>query len=92
MRKLAAYSALRVLTGLMMSALSPMPGLNVHLLIALCRVKNKLRSGDYIVPGDQWPVLLYKDHIYDSEDPWNGFLRSVILISVRTCNVASAVC
>ena len=49
----------------------------------LIRVKAKLRSGDYIVPGDQWPNLLYKDYNYDPEDPWRGFLRSTILISVR---------
>jgi hypothetical protein len=48
----------------------------------LVRVKQKLCSGDYIVPGDQWPILLYKGYVYDAEDPWKGLLRSAILVSV----------
>ncbi|RDB18332.1 hypothetical protein Hypma_000416 [Hypsizygus marmoreus] len=44
-------------------------------------VKAKLRDGEYIIPGDQWPIMIYKDYKYDSEDPWNGLLRSKLLIS-----------
>jgi hypothetical protein len=47
------------------------------------RVKAKLCSGDITVPGDQWPILLYKECKYDPEDPWSGLLRSAILVSVR---------
>ncbi|KAF8225705.1 hypothetical protein L208DRAFT_1305349, partial [Tricholoma matsutake] len=43
-------------------------------------VKAQLRSGDITVPGDQWPILLYKEHKYDPEDPWDGLLRSAILV------------
>ena len=46
------------------------------------RVKENLRSGEYMVPGDQWPMLLYKNYIYDPEDPWKGLLRSAILVNV----------
>jgi hypothetical protein len=36
------------------------------------RTKAKLQSGEIIVTGDQWPLFLYADYHYDSEDPWNG--------------------
>lgn len=34
------------------------------------------------VGGDQWPIFLYQGYIYDPEDPWNGLLRSTVLVSV----------
>jgi len=34
------------------------------------------------VAGDQWPIFLYADYTYDPEDPWNGLLRSGLLVSV----------
>jgi hypothetical protein len=34
------------------------------------------------VSGDNWPVFLYQGYSYDPEDPWNGLLRSNILVSV----------
>ncbi|KAF8224076.1 hypothetical protein L208DRAFT_1161718, partial [Tricholoma matsutake] len=43
-------------------------------------VKAQLHSSDITVPGDQWPILLYKEHKYDPEDPWDGLLRSAILV------------
>ena len=46
------------------------------------RVKKQLRSGEFIVAGDQWPLLVYRDHVYDPENPWNGLFRSVLLVSV----------
>ncbi|KAG0700707.1 hypothetical protein DFH29DRAFT_982968 [Suillus ampliporus] len=36
--------------------------------------------GEMLVCGDQWPIFLYANHIYDSEDPWCGLLRSHLLI------------
>jgi hypothetical protein len=45
-------------------------------------VKEKLRSGELAVTGDQWPIFLYAGYTYDPEDPWNGLLRSNILVSV----------
>jgi hypothetical protein len=34
------------------------------------------------VSGDQWPVFLYANYTYNAEDPWNGLLRSGLLVSV----------
>jgi hypothetical protein len=46
------------------------------------RTKEKLRSGELTVLGDQWPLFLYARHEYDPEDPWKGLLRGSILVSV----------
>jgi len=46
------------------------------------RTKDKLKSGEIAVSGDQWPIFIYAGYAYDSEDPWNGLLRSNLLISV----------
>jgi len=43
-------------------------------------VREKLRTGELSVSGDQWPLLLYKDYRFDENDPWQGLLRSVILV------------
>ncbi|KAG2145514.1 hypothetical protein BD769DRAFT_1625224 [Suillus cothurnatus] len=42
--------------------------------------KTKLRSGEIIVTGDQWPFFLYADYRYDPEDPWNGLFQSALLV------------
>ncbi|KAG1851802.1 hypothetical protein C8R48DRAFT_749959 [Suillus tomentosus] len=42
--------------------------------------KQSLKSGETAVRGDQWPIFLYSGYVYDSEDPWNGLLRSEILV------------
>ncbi|KAG2129163.1 hypothetical protein DEU56DRAFT_915282 [Suillus clintonianus] len=42
--------------------------------------KAKLRSGEIMVTGDQWPLFLYADYHYDPEDPWNGLFRSALLV------------
>ncbi|KAF9242147.1 hypothetical protein BU15DRAFT_44292 [Melanogaster broomeanus] len=44
-------------------------------------IKSKLESGQIQAAGDQWPVLLYANYTYDAEDPWNGLLRSGLLVS-----------
>ena len=46
------------------------------------RTKAKLVNGQIQVAGDQWPVFLYANYMYDPEDPWNGLLRSGLLVSV----------
>jgi hypothetical protein len=48
------------------------------------RIKEKLRSGEMAVSGDQWPTFLYHGYNYDSDDPWNGLFRSILLVSVRS--------
>src|ERR1700722_3620500 len=54
------------------------------------RIKEKLRSGELLVPGDQWPVFLYSDYNYDPKDPWNGLFRSSILVKVRLVSLTDA--
>ena len=51
----------------------------------------KLANGELQVSGDQWPIFLYADYTYDSEDPWNGLLRSGLLISVSFNDERSSV-
>lgn len=36
-----------------------------------------------MVPGDQWPVFLYKGYVYDADDPWKGLFRSNLLVYVN---------
>ena len=48
------------------------------------RTKAKLRDSQLQVAGDLWPVFLYASYSYDAEDPWNGLLRSGLLISVSS--------
>jgi hypothetical protein len=45
-------------------------------------IKEKLRSGEMHVRGDQWPLFLYADLAYDPDDPWNGLMRSHLLVSM----------
>ncbi|KAG1827582.1 uncharacterized protein BJ212DRAFT_1443543 [Suillus subaureus] len=40
-----------------------------------------LQSGVISVSGDQWPLFLYANEAYDPEDPWNGLLRTCLLIN-----------
>ena len=44
--------------------------------------RTKLENGELQVAGDQWPIFLYANYTYDPEDPWNGLLRSGLLVSV----------
>lgn len=46
------------------------------------RTRTKLANGEMQVAGDQWPVFLYANYMYDSDDPWNGLLRSGLLVCV----------
>jgi len=51
-------------------------------------VRTKLASGELIVCGDQWPMLVYANQEYDPKDPWNGLFKSQLLIwvsSVHSC-------
>ncbi|KAG1726703.1 uncharacterized protein EDB91DRAFT_1239614 [Suillus paluster] len=43
--------------------------------------KQHLQSGVISVSGDQWPLFLYANEAYDPEDPWNGLLRTCLLIN-----------
>jgi hypothetical protein len=52
------------------------------IVLTAYRTKEKLRSGEMAVTGDQWPIFLYHGYSYDPEDPWSGLFRSSILVSV----------
>ena len=45
-------------------------------------VREKLASGEMIVVGDQWLLLVYADQQYDPDDPWDGLFRSNLLVCV----------
>lgn len=49
-------------------------------LNSIYRVKEKLRTGELSVAGDQWPIFLYNSYKYDDNDPWKGLLQSSILV------------
>ena len=72
---------LRVSTGPMWSKISLKSS---YMFLWPVRIKEKLRSGEMAVSGDQWPLFLYRDCHYDPEDPWNGLFRSSILVFVST--------
>jgi len=53
-------------------------------VLTVFRIKEKLRGGEVVVSGDQWPIFLYSGYSYDPEDPWNGLFRSSLLVSVSS--------
>ena len=53
----------------------------------LLRTKVKLMNGQIQVAGDQWLLFLYANYAYDLEDPWNGLLRSGLLVLVSLSTV-----
>jgi hypothetical protein len=44
-----------------------------------------------IVTGLQWPIFLYRDYKYDAEEPWDGLLRSTLLIKVCLAHFSDVV-
>jgi hypothetical protein len=44
--------------------------------------EEKLRNGNLIIPGDQWPAFLYAKQDFDRKDPWKGLFKNTILVSV----------
>lgn len=56
-------------------------------LVLFVSVKDKLKSGEMMVAGDEWPVFLYEAYRYDPEDPWKGLFRSSLLVTVCTLNM-----
>ena len=46
-------------------------------------VRGKLSSGEMLVHGDQWPMLLFANQEYDPDDPWEGLFRSQLLVWVK---------
>ena len=56
------------------------------------RTRSKLINGQIQVAGDQWPVFLYADYSYDTEDPWSGLLHSALLVLVMFQFFSSSFC
>jgi hypothetical protein len=46
-------------------------------------VREKLRNGEIVISGNQWPVFLYHGYSFNKDDPWNGLFRSALLVTVR---------
>ncbi|KAJ3533220.1 hypothetical protein NMY22_g7421 [Coprinellus aureogranulatus] len=44
-------------------------------------IKRQLKDRELVVPGNHWPIFVYKDERYDPEEPWKGLFRSKLLIS-----------
>jgi hypothetical protein len=51
-------------------------------LIPWTRIRGKLVSGEMLVSGDQWPLVVYANLEYDPDDPWSGLFRNQILVWV----------
>lgn len=48
------------------------------------RTKGKLRSGEIIVSGDQFPIFLYQEFQYNPDRPWDGLFKSSLLVLVSS--------
>lgn len=81
MNALALFSVPQDSTGAMLSEVI-VSYIDAHLKNCIHRTRNKLVNGQIQVAGDQWPLFLYANYSYDPEDPWNGLLRSGLLVSV----------
>lgn len=46
------------------------------------RIRRDLQSGQLVPSGDLWPRFLYRNYEYDPENPWDGLLRSALLVKV----------
>ncbi|EGO28367.1 hypothetical protein SERLADRAFT_405935 [Serpula lacrymans var. lacrymans S7.9] len=44
-------------------------------------IKSKLMNVQTYVSADQWPIVLYANYQYNIKDPWNGLLRSSLLVN-----------
>ena len=53
----------------------------------LCRIKEKLHSRQLQVTGDQWPIFLYTNYMYDPKDPCNRLLYSGLLVCVCIASI-----
>lgn len=41
-----------------------------------------MESGNLVPSGDLWPRFLYRNYEYNPHDPWDGLLRSGLLVKV----------
>ncbi|TFK17646.1 hypothetical protein FA15DRAFT_604673, partial [Coprinopsis marcescibilis] len=40
-------------------------------------------SGKKVIPGDAWPTFCFKDYVYNSKDPYEGLLKSDLLVTIK---------
>jgi hypothetical protein len=67
--------------GMILSKLYSLLGdMALTLLTPYTRTRTKLASGEMSVSGDQWPMFVYANLEYDSDDPWSGLFRNQILV------------
>ena len=86
MSALARYFVWQVLIGKILSMSLPNFRVAGHLQ-TLPRMKSKLINSQIQIVGDQWPIFLYANYVYDPEDPWNGLLHSGLLVLVSLFTV-----
>jgi hypothetical protein len=51
-------------------------------LIYRLRIRRELKSGHLVPSGDMWPRFLFRNYEYNLADPWDGLLRSGLLVKV----------
>ena len=51
-------------------------------VIIIHSVREGLKNNEITVAGDQWPLLIYADCMYDPVEPWEGLFRNKLLIWV----------
>ncbi|TEB36975.1 hypothetical protein FA13DRAFT_1622502, partial [Coprinellus micaceus] len=44
------------------------------------KIRRELKSGHLVPSGDMWPRFLFRNYEYNTSDPWDGLLRSAILV------------
>ncbi|TEB39957.1 hypothetical protein FA13DRAFT_1618760 [Coprinellus micaceus] len=44
------------------------------------KIRRDLESGNLVPSGDLWPRFLYRNYEYNPHDPWDGLLRSGLLV------------
>ena len=58
-----------------------------------CSVREGLKNDELTVAGDEWPLLVYADCVYDPEELWEGLSRNRLLVWVlplpSTSNIQS---
>lgn len=46
------------------------------------RTRAKVKNGEIVVNGNDWPIFLYAGESFDQDDPWNGLFRGPLLVTV----------
>ena len=60
------------------------PCLAIQEFVLICSVCELLKNDEITVAGDQWPLLVYADCVYDPEEPWEGLFRNKLLVWIHS--------